>query len=275
MVVTAPGFCTVPSSSVALGTPTTSDNCGVKPPVTNNSPPNYPVGETFVTWMVMDSSGNTATCTQKVTVVAYTCGQPTQVLHTDTTAHTAKAKWKAGKCATSYEIRIRQEISPGVWGPWSSWMATSGPHGPPQWTHMFMGLNANKFHNYQVRSRCGTTFSVSINDWFWTLPEFGGTEERVAAEPEHTGYNEGPIDITLVPNPARDYTTLMIEGAENVEKDVTMLDMYGKLVFKVRVRAKDNRLELDLNTLGVHPGVYLIRVSDGERQKTQQLMIER
>jgi hypothetical protein len=67
----------------------------------------------------------------------------------------------------------------------------------------------------------------------------------------------------------------MIDGAEKMEKDVTMLDMYGKLVFKVRVNPKENRLELDLKQLGVHTGVYLIRVSDGNRQKTEQLMIER
>jgi hypothetical protein len=268
MVITAPGQCSVPASSVALGTPVTSDNCMVVPPVINNSPANYPVGVTNVIWQVTDASGNTATCTQKVTVVAYTCGQPIQVYHHDTTSTTAKASWKAGKCATSYEIRIRQEISPGVWGPWGAWVPVNAL------TYMWTNLNPNKFHNYQVRTKCGTTFSVSINDWFWTLPAFGGTQDRVSKIP--TGEEQtGPINITVVPNPAREYTILMIDGAEKTEKDVTMLDVYGKLVFKVRVKAKENRLELDLNTLGVHPGIYMIRVSDGHRQKTEQLMIER
>jgi hypothetical protein len=271
MVITAPGQCTVPASSVNLGSPTgISDNCAVKYPVTNNSPGSYPVGITEVKWTVTDSSGNKATCTQKVTVIAYTCGQPIQVRHTDTTSNSAKIIWKAGKCATSYELRYRQEITPGVWGPWSSWTASTGAL-----EHLFTGLNANKFHHYQIRSKCGTTFSVSVNGWFWTLPPFGGgTQDRVTTAPDLV-YPEVPPAISVVPNPARDYTIVMIEGFEHTEKEVTMLDMYGKLVFKVKVLAKDNRLELDLNTLGVHTGIYMIRVSDGQRQKTEQLMIER
>ncbi|WP_108807624.1 HYR domain-containing protein, partial [Aquimarina spinulae] len=60
------GLCT--ASSVALGTPTTSDNCAVAS-TTNDAPGVFPLGDTTVTWTVTDSSGNTATCTQIVTVI--------------------------------------------------------------------------------------------------------------------------------------------------------------------------------------------------------------
>ncbi|HSA44851.1 MAG TPA: HYR domain-containing protein, partial [Bacteroidales bacterium] len=52
-----------------LGTPQTSDNCGVQT-IINNAPLNghYPVGNTVVTWTVFDIHGNSATCTQTVTV---------------------------------------------------------------------------------------------------------------------------------------------------------------------------------------------------------------
>ncbi|WP_159025857.1 HYR domain-containing protein, partial [Aquimarina sp. Aq78] len=59
------GLCT--ASSVALGTPTTGDNCAVAS-TTNDAPGVFPLGDTTVTWTVTDSSGNTATCTQTVTV---------------------------------------------------------------------------------------------------------------------------------------------------------------------------------------------------------------
>jgi carbohydrate-binding DOMON domain-containing protein len=36
--------------------------------VTNNAPGAFPIGVTTVTWTVTDNSGNTATCTQNVTV---------------------------------------------------------------------------------------------------------------------------------------------------------------------------------------------------------------
>ncbi|MEZ5017569.1 MAG: HYR domain-containing protein [Flavipsychrobacter sp.] len=56
------------ATNVSLGTPTTSDNCGVAS-TTNNAPSSYPVGTTTITWTVTDVHGNTATCTQDVTVV--------------------------------------------------------------------------------------------------------------------------------------------------------------------------------------------------------------
>jgi uncharacterized repeat protein (TIGR01451 family) len=58
-------------SGVALGTPTTGDNCpGTS--VTNNAPASFPLGVTSVTWTVKDAGNNTATATQKVTVVDHT-----------------------------------------------------------------------------------------------------------------------------------------------------------------------------------------------------------
>jgi len=54
-------------SNVNLGTPTTSDNCGVRT-ITNNAPSSYAVGTTTVVWTVKDAAGNTTTATQTVTV---------------------------------------------------------------------------------------------------------------------------------------------------------------------------------------------------------------
>jgi uncharacterized repeat protein (TIGR01451 family) len=58
---------TCAATGVSLGTPTTSDNCGVAS-VTNNAPSSFPLGTTTVTWTVTDVNGNTATATQTVTV---------------------------------------------------------------------------------------------------------------------------------------------------------------------------------------------------------------
>ncbi len=72
--ITAPAAVTVSADAgscaatgVALGTPTTADNCSVGS-VTNNAPASFPVGNTTVTWTVTDNSGNSATATQLVTV---------------------------------------------------------------------------------------------------------------------------------------------------------------------------------------------------------------
>lgn len=60
-----PGICT---GTVSLGTPVTSDNCGVAS-VDNDAPTTFPVGITIVTWTVTDTHGNKATATQTVVIV--------------------------------------------------------------------------------------------------------------------------------------------------------------------------------------------------------------
>ena len=63
-----PNQCYALATSVTLGTPTTGDNCGVASVVNDAPPLQYPVGVTIVKWTVTDTSGNTATCNQTVTV---------------------------------------------------------------------------------------------------------------------------------------------------------------------------------------------------------------
>jgi len=59
------GQCTATTS---IGVATATDNCGV-PTVSNDAPAAFPIGDTTVTWTATDAAGNTATCTQLVTVV--------------------------------------------------------------------------------------------------------------------------------------------------------------------------------------------------------------
>ena len=68
------------ATGVVLGTPSTSDNCGIAS-VANNAPVQFPVGNTTVIWTVTDVHGGTATCNQTVTVVdtqdpTITCAVP-------------------------------------------------------------------------------------------------------------------------------------------------------------------------------------------------------
>jgi hypothetical protein len=52
-----------------LGTATATDNCPVGLTITNNAPAAFGLGTTAVVWSATDASGNTAECTQLVTVV--------------------------------------------------------------------------------------------------------------------------------------------------------------------------------------------------------------
>lgn len=57
------------ATTVALGQPTTADNCEVASVSNDHPAATFPLGETLVTWTVTDTSGLTATAVQKVTVL--------------------------------------------------------------------------------------------------------------------------------------------------------------------------------------------------------------
>lgn len=84
------------ATGVALGTPTTADNCTVAS-VTNDAPASFPVGTTTITWTVTDGGGNTATATQLVTVVDNQ--NPTITAPADKTLYT-------GAGATSCDVTV-------------------------------------------------------------------------------------------------------------------------------------------------------------------------
>jgi hypothetical protein len=94
-VVNIPGSC---MASVNLGTPVTSDNCGVAT-VTNNAPALFPVGTTIVRWTVTDIHGNvTDTATQEVVVIDNE--SPT------ISVNNISVNNDAGKCAATVAISL-------------------------------------------------------------------------------------------------------------------------------------------------------------------------
>jgi len=71
--ITAPGPITMEATSadsniVTLGNPVSSDLVDI-PSISNNAPDLFPLGETIVTWTATDTSGNSASATQVVTIV--------------------------------------------------------------------------------------------------------------------------------------------------------------------------------------------------------------
>jgi Ca2+-binding RTX toxin-like protein len=71
--ITAPGSITMEATSsdsniVTLGNTVSSDLVDI-PSISNNAPDLFPLGETIVTWIATDTSGNSASATQTVTIV--------------------------------------------------------------------------------------------------------------------------------------------------------------------------------------------------------------
>lgn len=74
------------AKGVVLGTPVTTYNCNVSS-ITNNAPPEFPLGNTTVTWTVKDVCNNTATAMQiitvKETVLPTIIAPPTVIVNAD------------------------------------------------------------------------------------------------------------------------------------------------------------------------------------------------
>ncbi|MBK8955965.1 MAG: BspA family leucine-rich repeat surface protein [Saprospiraceae bacterium] len=240
----------------------------------------FPLGVTNIKYKATDNSGNTSTCSFKVTVLAESCGQPIQVYHKDTTTNSAKIKWNSGTpCNTNYQLRIRYEISAGVWSGWSAWGNKSGPGNE----HAFTSLSAGTFYQYQIRSKCGTTNSNIINGWFHTLPQNSIKQNKGTNRPyskidvlmndQNPEIEQTFVSVKAVPNPATEYVSLFLEGFEQTQKEIHMFDLFGKLIFNAQLPASENNPTIDLTRFNIKPGVHMIRVSNGTTQKTIQLMI--
>ena len=70
---------------IVLGTPITSDNCGLAD-VSNDAPPVFPAGTTVVTWTVTDNAGNSSTASQNVTINAVPVGSANDIVICNATA---------------------------------------------------------------------------------------------------------------------------------------------------------------------------------------------
>ncbi len=91
------GFCY--ASGVALGNPTTGDNCSIQG-TTNNAPSQFPVGATIVDWETQDLAGNKAQCQQFVIVIdnqnPTISGMPSNIVFTaNPTDCTPSISWTA------------------------------------------------------------------------------------------------------------------------------------------------------------------------------------
>lgn len=245
----------------------------------------YPLGVTTNTFVATDSDGKKTNCSFKVTVQAGSCGQAVQVYHTDTTTNSAKIKWKPGTtpCITGYQLRLRYELSPGVWSSWSGWVNKSGPGNE----HSFTGLAAETYYHYQIRSKCGSaTNSTVVNGWFHTLPvpplkkqdkDITDQFNKIDLVDLQTRPDQGIHSVSLraIPNPAREFVSLYLEGFDQTAKTVSMMDLLGRKIFVVKVPAHENDLELDLVRLNLDNGAYIIHVDDGVNRKTEQLIIQK
>jgi hypothetical protein len=77
------------------------------------------------------------------------------------------------------------------------------------------------------------------------------------------------VNLSLYPNPAKDFLTVSIANAENTSIDV--INALGQVVLTVKNATETNTI----NTANLAKGVYFVTVSNGQQKSTQKLVIEK
>jgi hypothetical protein len=219
------GLCT--ASGVALGTATTSDNCGVSLVVNDATEP-YITGNNIVTWTVTDIHGNTDTCTQIVSVGENI--DPTITCPSDTIIYT-----------------------PSTTGTTFNYSVTGSDNCILDTTYLTAGLVS------------GSTFPIGVTTNSWVAIDNSGNSNTCSFTV--TVISTFGIDesvegsVGLYPNPTNGKLTIMLsEGYEG-----TLIYLYsaeGKLIRLLGESTKKRKIECDLSD--VADGLYYLKFENNK-----------
>lgn len=148
-----------------IGTATATDNCTASGSIiiTNDANSSFPIGNTIVTWRATDSSGNSNTCTQTVTItntVPTAVSDNYSVLENITTAPTSVT----GNVILNDIDTEGQVITVSSWGVPASGSLTSSSSGVFTYVPA-IGFTGNIVFTYTLCDACGQcdTGTVTIN----------------------------------------------------------------------------------------------------------------
>ncbi len=115
-------------------------------------------------------------------------------------------------------------------------------------------------------SNIGTgTYSVTITD-------INGCTASATANVGVIGIeNEpDPITIQIYPNPATDHFTILLSNFKE-QAEISMIDLVGKVVLSKSIAVGSDLVIM--NTLGMAKGVYLVKISSGNKVITRRVVI--
>jgi hypothetical protein len=160
------------------------------------------------------------------------CDVPTG-LHTTTVENESIAiAWDANANVNSWNIQYRMQN-----GTWNS--ATSNTN-----SYTITGLTGDKNYEIQVQANCG---DGNVSDW----------SASITAHTTNVGIeNWLENNVTLFPNPAREYIDIRVDGDLNVSM-MEVYDVYGKLINTVN----DIDTPTRINVSGLADGMYFVRVT--------------
>ncbi len=199
--------------------------------LTNLTPNTSYTFKAFITFNGTTVEGNEMTFTTLEQGVE-PCDVPTG-LHTTTVENESIAiAWDANANVNSWNIQYRMQN-----GTWNS--ATSNTN-----SYTITGLTGDKDYEIQVQANCG---DGNVSDW----------SASITAHTTNVGIeNWLENNVTLFPNPAREYIDIRVDGDLNVTM-MEVYDVYGKLINTLNDIDNPTRI----NVSGLADGMYFVRVT--------------
>ena len=75
--------------------------------------------------------------------------------------------------------------------------------------------------------------------------------------------NEAKFDVNIYPNPSNGIFKLDLDGLNNNQIDLSVMDVSGKVVYAKSIASNSNKLIVPMNISNAEDGVYFIRISSG------------
>ncbi|HNW76539.1 MAG TPA: T9SS type A sorting domain-containing protein [Bacteroidales bacterium] len=85
---------------------------------------------------------------------------------------------------------------------------------------------------------------------------------------------EGTLDMTVVPNPARDRVVITIHMPPQQQARLLLTDSEGKVCRSVTLSSTANTVVREIDLSGLSSGVYFVRLNAGTQVTTQRLIIQ-
>ena len=87
------------------------------------------------------------------------------------------------------------------------------------------------------------------------------------------GDNIWQQSVWVYPNPAKDEINIQLSTAINGKAILTIFDLMGNQRFETKVEVIEQQLQLNLRSIGLNPGIYLIALKDEKTMLTGRLII--
>lgn len=83
-----------------------------------------------------------------------------------------------------------------------------------------------------------------------------------------------PVTVKFYPNPARNFTTIEINGNINTEMDVEIIDAAGRQIFNKEYKTDKKELNITLNLSSYEKGLYYVKFIMGDFRQVYKLVRE-